>query len=267
MAEEAALTPGAPKREEWSSRTAFYFAAVGAAVGFGESQQEVRREACAVFLPTERLNWCLSCCLLPGNVWRFPSLCVTYGGGAFFVPYLMALFLVGIPLAILEIGFGQFFQTGDIGVFGGFHPRLRGVGLSSVACGFMLLPYYAVLVAWVINAFFDSFSDNAPWNNPNLDGTMAVNYFIDEIIGAETLPADGTPTRVDAKNVGYSFLVWLLMYLACAVGIKATGRLTFFTMGFPVVLLFVFLGTGLTMEGSGDGVKAYIGVWDMTVLR
>jgi len=85
------------ERGEWSSRLAFYMATIGAAVGFG-------------------------------NVWRFPSLAVKYGGGAFFVPYLMALFLLGIPLAILEIGFGQYFQTGDIGVFGTFHPRLRGVG-------------------------------------------------------------------------------------------------------------------------------------------
>ena len=84
-------------RGEWSSRLAFYMATIGAAVGFG-------------------------------NVWRFPGLAVEYGGGAFFVPYLMALFLLGIPLAILEIGFGQYFQTGDIGVFGTFHPRLRGVG-------------------------------------------------------------------------------------------------------------------------------------------
>ena len=66
---------------QWSSRLAFYMATIGAAVGFG-------------------------------NVWRFPSLAVDYGGGAFFVPYFMALFLLGIPLAILEIGFGQYFQTG-----------------------------------------------------------------------------------------------------------------------------------------------------------
>jgi SNF family Na+-dependent transporter len=66
---------------QWSSRLAFYMATIGAAVGFG-------------------------------NVWRFPSLAVDYGGGAFFVPYLMALVLLGIPLAILEIGFGQYFQTG-----------------------------------------------------------------------------------------------------------------------------------------------------------
>jgi hypothetical protein len=51
--------------EVWSSRPAFYFAAVGAAVGFG-------------------------------NVWRFPALMVEYGGGAFFIPYFLAFFLIGI---------------------------------------------------------------------------------------------------------------------------------------------------------------------------
>lgn len=81
----------------WSSRAEFFLATMGAAIGFG-------------------------------NVWRFPALMFAYGGGAFLIPYLMALFLLGIPLTILEIGFGQYFQTGDIGVFGTFHPRLRGVG-------------------------------------------------------------------------------------------------------------------------------------------
>ncbi len=79
-----------PQREFWSSRLAFYFAAAGAAIGFG-------------------------------NVWRFPGLMVQYGGGAFFIPYLIALFVVGLPLSVLEIGFGQYFQTGDIGVFGTYH--------------------------------------------------------------------------------------------------------------------------------------------------
>lgn len=67
----------------WSSRLAFYFAAVGSAVGFG-------------------------------NVWRFPSLVYEYGGGAFFIPYVLALFLIGIPLMILEISLGQYYETGGM---------------------------------------------------------------------------------------------------------------------------------------------------------
>lgn len=65
----------------WSSRAAFYFASVGSAVGFG-------------------------------NVWRFPSLVYEYGGGAFFIPYVLALFLIGIPLLMLEISLGQYYETG-----------------------------------------------------------------------------------------------------------------------------------------------------------
>ena len=68
-------------RERWSSRTTFYFAAVGSAVGFG-------------------------------NVWRFPSLVYEYGGGAFFIPYCLALVFVGIPLLVLEIALGQYYETG-----------------------------------------------------------------------------------------------------------------------------------------------------------
>lgn len=64
------------ERERWSSRLAFYFAAVGSAVGFG-------------------------------NVWRFPSLVYEYGGAAFLLPYLLALFLVGLPILVLEISLGQ----------------------------------------------------------------------------------------------------------------------------------------------------------------
>lgn len=223
------------ERGEWSSRFAFYMATIGAAVGFG-------------------------------NVWRFPSLAVEYGGGAFFIPYLMALFLLGIPLAILEIGFGQYFQTGDIGVFGTFHPRLRGVGLASVGCGFMLDTYYVVLIAWVMNAFFDSFSADSPWANPDLNGDDAVEHFIFGIIGMETVPDSGRPTRLVAMNVLYSFVTWLIIFLCVAWGVKWTGRIAYFTMGLPILLLFVFLIKGLTLEGSEDGVKQYIGIWDLSVL-
>jgi len=223
------------ERGEWSSRFAFYMATIGAAVGFG-------------------------------NVWRFPGLAVRYGGGAFFVPYLMSLFLIGIPLAILEIGFGQYFQTGDIGVFGGFHPRLRGVGLASVGCGFMINTYYVVLISWAMNVFFDSFTDRSPWNNENLTGTDAVTYFVQDIIGGGTIGDSGRPTRIVGANVGYTLLAWVIIFLCVAWGVKWTGRVAYFTMGIPIALIFIFLGKAVSLEGSSDGIREYIGIWDMSIL-
>jgi len=226
-----------PKREYWSSRLAFYFATAGAAIGFG-------------------------------NVWRFPGLSVQYGGGAFFIPYFLALLFIGIPLTILEIGFGQYFQTGDIGVFGGFHRRLRGVGVCSMVCGFIVSSYYIVLIGWVVNAFFASWNPNAPWGNPDVTGDEAVTYFYNEIIGMETVVSeDLRPSRVVGKNVGYTALVWFAIFLGTFFGLKTTGRLTYFTMGLPILLLILFLGRAITLPGASEGVHAYIGEWDLSVLR
>lgn len=79
-----------------------------------------------------------------------PQLAADYGGGAFLIPYVIALFVIGIPIIFLEIALGQFHETGDVGVFGSIHSRLRGVGISSVACSYIVVTYYTVLIAWVM---------------------------------------------------------------------------------------------------------------------
>ena len=56
--------PQNPKRETFSSRRAFMFAAIGSAVGLG-------------------------------NIWRFPYVAYKNGGGAFILPYLVALLTTG----------------------------------------------------------------------------------------------------------------------------------------------------------------------------
>ena len=64
------------KRVHWDSRTAFVLAAIGSAIGLG-------------------------------NIWRFPYICYKYGGGAFLIPYFVALLTAGIPLMILEFAIGH----------------------------------------------------------------------------------------------------------------------------------------------------------------
>ena len=115
------------------------------------------------------------------------------------------------------------------------------MGLLSVACGYMVVTYYSMLISWVSHAFFDSFGTNI-WTTHGVTGSDAKSYFYDNIIGMETLGDDSKPTRIVWANVGYSFLTWVLVYLCVAFGVKWTGRISFVTMGLPLILLLVILG-------------------------
>ena len=43
-----------------------------------------------------------------GNFWRFPRMAAQYGGGAFMIPYFLALIIVGLPIMITEWHLGRF---------------------------------------------------------------------------------------------------------------------------------------------------------------
>ena len=49
-----------------------------------------------------------------GNVWRFPYLVGSYGGGAFVFAYIVCLFLIAMPLYFVELGLGQYTRVGNI---------------------------------------------------------------------------------------------------------------------------------------------------------
>ena len=51
--------------------------------------------------------------------------------GAYLVPYLILLILIGIPLFFLELAVGQRIRRGSIGVWNYISPRLGGIGFAS----------------------------------------------------------------------------------------------------------------------------------------
>lgn len=105
-----------------------------------------------------------------GNIWRFPYLAYSYGGGAFLVPYALSLLFLGLPLFVLELGLGQMFRQGTLGVWLKLGlPRLRGVGAAATVCTFLVSLYYNVILAWTIyylgRTIGSSFSGTLPWDD------------------------------------------------------------------------------------------------------
>ncbi|XP_020606678.1 sodium-dependent dopamine transporter-like, partial [Orbicella faveolata] len=67
----------------------------------------------------------LGYCVGFGNIWRFPYLAYKNGGALFLIPYLLMLFLNGVPLFFLELAIGQWFSSGVTGVWKSICPLMK----------------------------------------------------------------------------------------------------------------------------------------------
>ncbi|XP_078543796.1 sodium-dependent neutral amino acid transporter B(0)AT1-like isoform X7 [Lissotriton helveticus] len=207
---------------------------------------------------------CVGFCVGLGNVWRFPYLCQSHGGGAFMIPFLILLVVEGIPLLHLEFAIGQRLRKGSVGVWSTIHPYLKGVGIASMLVSFLVGLYYNTIIAWVMWYFFNSFQEPLPWSDCPLNFNKT--GFVPEC--ADSSPVDyfwyretlNISTSIDDSG---SLQWWLVLCLACAWavlyvctirGIETTGKAVYVTSTLPYLVLTIFLIRALTLKGSVSGI-------------
>lgn len=205
------------ERERWASRTAFTMAAIGSAVGLG-------------------------------NVWRFPFVAYQNGGGAFLIPYLVALFTAGIPLMVLEYGLGKMTQSGAARAFAEVHRRWEWIGWWAILVGFTIVTYYAVVMAWCWGYLYHSLS--LAWKG------RAEEFFYRDFLNLTEGPGQLRSIRwpiVLGLALTWAAIVWIVQS-----GVRRLGRVVLVTVPLPVILLAVFVARGLTLPGAMDGLKFYL---------
>lgn len=114
-------------RGQWKSNLGFILAASGSAIGLG-------------------------------NIVFFSANAYKFGGGAFYLPYFIALFAIGIPIMILEFGLGH--HTGQafplalrrtVGKGGEF------IGWFAIINATFICMYYITILSWVLGMLLGSF--------------------------------------------------------------------------------------------------------------
>ncbi|XP_033950373.1 sodium-dependent neutral amino acid transporter B(0)AT1-like [Pseudochaenichthys georgianus] len=233
----------------------------------------------------ERAKWdnkfqymltCIGFAVGLGNIWRFPYLCQIYGGGAFLIPYLIALVFEGLPLLYLELAIGQRLRMGSIGVWNSISPMLGGIGIASMIVSFLVAIFYNTILAWVLWYFFHSFQNPLPWSqcpvNANLTGyieecvkSTPANYFWYR----ETLNI--TPDIETSGSLQWWLVIclasaWCMVYICIIRGIKSIGKAVYVTSTFPYLVLTIFLIRALTLPGSTDGL-VYLFTPDWEILK
>ena len=126
--------------------------------------------------PRWRNNWffvisTVGCAIGVGNVWRFPYLTFKHGGTTFIFTYIWALFIVGVPMLILELTLGQKMQRGSAGSMRGIVPRLAGIGWVASFSGFVTSLIYNILLAMCI--LYLLMSGSEPWSDKNYKRTVS----------------------------------------------------------------------------------------------
>ena len=140
------------KAENWGTRIGVILAVAGSAVGLG-------------------------------NFLRFPGQVAQNGGGAFMIPYFIALLVLGIPLCWAEWTMGRY------GGVRGFHsapgifavicknPKARYLGTIGLLMPLIIYMYYVVIEAWCLG-YAISYLDGSlmPANNPGNYGDFFKDF-------------------------------------------------------------------------------------------
>ncbi|KAI8120517.1 hypothetical protein FF38_10479 [Lucilia cuprina] len=235
------------------------------------------------------LEFLMSCIALSvglGNIWRFPFIALENGGGAFLIPYIIVLFLVGKPIYYLEMILGQFSSRGSVKVFE-YSPIMKGIGYGQVILTFFIATYYASLMALTLRYLILSFFSVLPWSycreewgpecidskintedssesqmiTEALNGTVkkssAEHYFF-KVILHETPNIDdgiGTPDWYLALTLAVS---WVIIMSIVIRGIKTSGKAAYFLALFPYLIMLILLVRSLTLPGAFDGVLYFL---------
>uniref|UniRef100_A0A8D8ISD4 Transporter n=1 Tax=Culex pipiens TaxID=7175 RepID=A0A8D8ISD4_CULPI len=227
---------------------------------------------------SKNVEFLLSCVALSvgfGNIWRFPYTALKNGGGAFLIPYLIVLFVVGRPLYYLEMVMGQFSSRGCVKVFD-VSPLMRGVGVGQTITLFTIVGYYAAVLAIAVRYLVDSFRSPLPWTECQSDwygcvsssfqgqvhengtGVVSAKLYFDKVVvklAPNLNDGIGTP---DWKLALCLLVCWICITAMLIKGIRSSGKASYFLAIFPYVILVILLGRACTLDGAGDGILYFV---------
>ncbi|XP_020712549.1 sodium-dependent nutrient amino acid transporter 1 isoform X2 [Ceratitis capitata] len=239
----------------------------------------------------ERPNWsngleflmsCISMSVGLGNVWRFPFTAYENGGGAFLIPYIIVLFLIGKPMYYLEMILGQFSSKGSVKIWS-VCPSFLGVGYGQALATICIITYYSSLLALTLYYLAVSCQSVLPWthcrpewgsycvdSNPigrvrdvtTLNSTIQLQsssemYFLKEVIKEKEDIYDGLGEPGWKLTISL-FVSWVVIFLVIMRGVKSSGKAAYFLALFPYVILFALLVRAVTLEGAVNGIMFFL---------
>lgn len=205
------------QREVFPTRMAFILAAVGSAIGLG-------------------------------NIWRFPYVAFESGGGAFLIPYLIALLTAGIPILFFDYVLGHRSRSSAPMSFRVISKKFEPLGWFQTGVATVIAIYYAVIIGWALS--YTMFSVTEAW------GDDAGTFFEATYLHAGELSLGNAFSFVPGVLIPL-IIVWVVVLGILFLGVQ--GGIARFSKIFIPVLVVLFLALvirSLFLPGAVDGLNA-----------
>ncbi|MGL4759852.1 MAG: sodium-dependent transporter [Sarcina sp.] len=204
------------KREQWGSKMGFILAVIGSAVGLG-------------------------------NIWRFPYIAYENGGGAFLIPYFIAIFTAGIPLLILEYTMGHKYKGSTPLAIARASKKWEWMGWWPTITSAFIVAYYSVIISWSMNFFVLAFKKG--W------GTDSNAFFHNNFLQLTDSPFSiGGPVWYILAGVA---LIWTINWFVCYKGVKkGIEKVNKILLPTLIVIMIVIAIRAVTLEGAAAGLNA-----------
>ena len=194
------------KRENFGSRFAVILAMAGSAIGLG-------------------------------NIWRFPYLVGQNGGAAFIIIYLVACFVLVLPIFMAESIIGRRTRLSTFGAMKKLAPGTpwKWLGLLTVLTPLLILGYYSVVGGWSVDYL---------WKACTLRLTQDTTGLFEGFISSTWQPLVAFTIFIVATAV--------VILLGVKNGIEKFTKVCMPTLFVLIVAIVIF---GLTLPGSSEGVR------------
>jgi NSS family neurotransmitter:Na+ symporter len=210
-------------RDQWGTKLGFILAAMGSAIGLG-------------------------------NIWRYPYVVYDNGGGAFLIPYFVALATAGLPILILEYSLGHRFRHGAPATFHMIRERWEWLGWWQAAVSFVISTYYVVILGWCLSFVYYSFGQQ--WGEDT--GAFFIGDYLATSDGAAPTgfwDLGGLQWKVLVPVLVAWALVYLIMQRGVSKGIELASRILMPTL---IVMLVLIVVRAVTLDGAGQGLDVLL---------
>ncbi|MBR4397397.1 MAG: sodium-dependent transporter [Methanobrevibacter sp.] len=181
-----------------------------------------------------------------GNIWRYPYVLYSNGGGAFYIPYIVAILLMGVPFLILEYGVGYNFKSSFPKAIRKINSKAEFLGWLLPISVFIIMIYYSCILGWdgiyVILSFFKGWGAD-----PN-------TYFATTLLQSSESVSGITnfiPVIAIAMLIGWA-IIWYISHKDLEEGL---GKVSKILVPLLFIIMIIIVLFSLTLPGAMIGLK------------